>query len=247
MRIRDIDGTMPENIDNVYFDDTLEFTEAFMTEENNDNLSIMHLNARSCANFETFDEIRNLIQSCDCLIDIIIIGETWLKNSETAIYNMDGYNAFHSCREGRAGGGLSVYVDKLHTVCDVSVNANTNNTIMIELRNIKGMRKLFVYGVYRPPGTLNIEEFFRDVERDMQRVRGGGCIMIGDMNIDVANPIGAPLHVRKYIDMVLSYGMKKCNSNITREASHSIIDHICSDMVDNLQHKVVTFRIGISH
>lgn len=237
---------MLDYVKNEYYETTTDFIESFETADTTRNLNIMHLNARSCANFETFDEIKKLIQDCKCEIDIIVIGETWLKESETTIYGIDGYNAFHSCRAGRSGGGLSVYVAKSCAVSDVLIEAREYNKILIELKNLKGLDKLFVYAIYRPPGTANIGNFFNDIEHDMQRIGGGKGVMVGDMNINVANLNAAPLHVRNYVDMVASIGMQICNDEITREASRTIIDHVCSNMVGNYVHEVATFCSNIS-
>lgn len=60
-------------------------------------LKLMEINAQSCANFKTFDEIRNFVDECKNQIDIIVICETWFRQTECDIYTICGYYGVHSC------------------------------------------------------------------------------------------------------------------------------------------------------
>lgn len=97
------------------------------------------------------------IQNCDVLIDIIVITETWYKNNETQIYEIAGYFAFHSCR-ARRGGGVSIYVRSSCTIDNYEIVESDINAVSVEVSNIKGINRLLVIGVYRPPNGKNYGE-----------------------------------------------------------------------------------------
>lgn len=42
-------------------------------------------------------------------ISVTVISESWLNEWNCALYNIPGFNSYHSCRCGD-GGGLSIYV-----------------------------------------------------------------------------------------------------------------------------------------
>lgn len=74
------------------------------------NFIVACINARSCANLETFDDIKQFISDCERNIDFLIIGETWFRANECNLYDIQGYSVVHGCRPTRRGGGLSIYI-----------------------------------------------------------------------------------------------------------------------------------------
>lgn len=91
------------------------------------------------ANLRTFDELKPFISNCVKRIDNIVVGETWIKSSETSLYDIDGYHGIHSCRANRRGGGLSIFVKQQYKVVDFAVVENDINLVSVELNNIKGL------------------------------------------------------------------------------------------------------------
>lgn len=48
---------------------------------------------------------------------VMAFSETWLKDDITGLYPFSQYNAFHSCRKNKAGGGVSIYLlDKYNCI-----------------------------------------------------------------------------------------------------------------------------------
>lgn len=98
------------NATNTLFDSVDTFNRYYGTSSSSD-ICIMHINAQSCANLETFDEIKKFISTCSSTIHILIISETWFKVNQCDIYEIEDYFSLHSCRKSARGGGLSVYVN----------------------------------------------------------------------------------------------------------------------------------------
>ena len=53
--------------------------------------------------------VRNKIDLVQCYAinencDLLVLAETWLNESETQLYELQGYNAVHLCRIDRGGG-----------------------------------------------------------------------------------------------------------------------------------------------
>ena len=79
------------------------------------------LNARSVRN--KFSELRPFIQ-CN-RPDVVVITESWLRDDEKSVYNINGYASFFDCRQSSTrGGGVAVYVSERCGASEVSVNVS---------------------------------------------------------------------------------------------------------------------------
>ena len=109
-----------------------EYTNAVNALENN-FISIIHINIRSLQ--KNFDLLKSMLSCLPKLPDVIVISETWLRNSSKHLYYMDGYTAFHLVRTSKEHGGVSIYVkNEIHTdVLDQYCIVNDD----IELQTIK--------------------------------------------------------------------------------------------------------------
>lgn len=191
--------------------------------ENPGQLRIMQINARSCASLNKFDEIKTIINSSTGVIDIIVISETWFKRDLLCLYDLSGYACVHSCRHMRIGGGLSIYIKEPCTISGADIYDDKWFSVHIELRNYKGMAKLNVCGIYRPPCASTVNDYITKIEETMGAL-SGEKIIVGDVNIDINR--GSDRNARKYQDTMSSIGMTLCNNIATRESSNAIIDHV---------------------
>ncbi|VEN55639.1 unnamed protein product [Callosobruchus maculatus] len=71
------------------------------------------MNIRSLQN--KLEHVQCFVMNNDC--DILLLTETWLKESETFLYSLRNYSAVHSCRDGR-GGGASIYIKDSIQFCE---------------------------------------------------------------------------------------------------------------------------------
>ena len=51
-----------------------------------------------------------MLQSLDHDFSFIGLTETWLDENKQDLYDLPGYNCIHRYREGRRGGGVSLYM-----------------------------------------------------------------------------------------------------------------------------------------
>lgn len=71
------------------------------------DLTIFYMNIRSAVNKWT--DLGAFLVHLNIQPDVIVLTETWLKDSETGMYNLENYAAFHCVRpisgnQGRGGG-----------------------------------------------------------------------------------------------------------------------------------------------
>lgn len=62
----------------------------------NDNkfLKILQWNVRAINDLNKFDDILQTLDSSKTSIDIVVLGETWLKNDFCSLYEIPNYNSF---------------------------------------------------------------------------------------------------------------------------------------------------------
>ena len=75
-------------------------------ENNVNDIIVLHINIRSFN--ANFSDLSSLIDQLGKPIDIIVMSETWFTGDY--IKDIVGYDAFHSYRMDRAGGGASLFV-----------------------------------------------------------------------------------------------------------------------------------------
>ena len=72
------------------------------------NIFVLNVNVRSYSKNGHYLEV--LISSLNRPIDVIIVTETWFDKDMAGCEILDGYIGYHCVREGRRGGGVSVFL-----------------------------------------------------------------------------------------------------------------------------------------
>lgn len=72
------------------------------------NLNFLYINIRSMR--RKIDDLKNLIDALNFDVHVVVLTETWIYKNLIDFYNLTGYDAFHSCREGNRGGGSCIFV-----------------------------------------------------------------------------------------------------------------------------------------
>lgn len=196
------------------------------------SLKILQLNIRGMNDLAKFDGVRELLQQYGERIDVVVLGETFLQQNRTCIYNLAGYTAAFSCRN-ESSGGLAVFA---RSDLDMDVleerTADGFHHIHCQLRSIN--KRVDVHAVYRPP-SFDATRFLDEIDRILSNTkRTNDCILVGDMNIPVNKPMVNV--VQQYLRLLSSYGMVVTNTSITRPASGNILDHVICD--EKLSHVV---------
>ena len=74
-----------------------------------DSITLWYLNVRSLQ--KNVDSLSSLIKCFSNLPHIIALSETWLKDSTSHLYVLEGYDAYHSCRVHREHGEVTVSIN----------------------------------------------------------------------------------------------------------------------------------------
>jgi len=204
-----------------YFD--VESIKDFVYESN--NINIIHLNIRS-AN-KNLDEFIVNLRRIKINFKIIVLTETWL-NSSSDWLDVPGYHAFHSIREGRAGGGVTILVS-----CDLSaellpaltLNVDCHESVAVNVS--AGGQALAILGTYRPPCS-SLQAFNESYFGILSSVgRNRTLVVLGDFNVDLIceSPSSA---VHTFIDQIRYYHLIPLINLPTRKTinSSSCVDHI---------------------
>ena len=72
--------------------------------------SVFHLNIRSVP--KHIQDLNNYLSNINVKFTILGLSETWVSNSSSGIYNMEGYDQIENYRTNRTGGGVSLYIRK---------------------------------------------------------------------------------------------------------------------------------------
>lgn len=188
-------------------------------------IKILQINIRGINRFEKLDSLCLFIRNLNTVVDVIVVGETWLKEARSQYYNIPDYQAIHSCRRTSAG-GLAIFIRK---ELPFAVTANTTNQgyhhIAVKLH--AGKNQVLIHGFYRPP-DFDAVHLASSIEAILANAdTADPCLLVGDMNLPVNNPEARD--VQQYTQLLNSYGMAVTNSFVTRPSSTNILDHVvCS-------------------
>ena len=74
----------------------------------NDNFSLFNVNIRSTG--AHFDNLRYYLDGLNHKFSVFSITESWLKDYNKDVYNLEGYEHICKIRKNRPGGGVSIYI-----------------------------------------------------------------------------------------------------------------------------------------
>lgn len=209
------------NTNNFSHDSIDEFNESIPVVESN-HLRIFQWNIRGMNDLTKFDTILEMLHQCKVSIDVIVIGETWVKKDNTKLYNIPGFNSVFSCRDN-SNGGLAVFIRAdIEFTVQRNVHFEGFHHIYVEL-TING-RIHDVHGFYRPP-SFDVNYFMNKLENCLDSSnRSRSCFFVGDVNIPINNHNNNV--VVRYKSLLESYGFACINTVPTRPTSSNILDHI---------------------
>jgi len=146
---------------------------------------VFHINIRSF--FKNNDELLIFIDQLPTKPDVIILTETWFTAS--TVTDIDGYNAFHTTRDNRRGGGTSVYIKSKYKSSLLTQYSFIKDTIEICAVNVNvGATPVSIYGIYRPPDK-SLQLFMDEMSALMANfVVGDHVFLAGDFNVNMLNP-----------------------------------------------------------
>ena len=201
-----------------------------------EGVSLLHLNIRSCQ--KDFDDFETYIHNLNHNFSVIGLSETWLNDSVKDLYSLPGYNSLHLCRNGKKGGGVSLYVHEsldCYQRLDMTVINESMECLFVEINAKKlGMNEKVIVGViYRPPNS-DIGVFNNLFSNVLELIKDNNvCYCMGDYNI---NLLKNEIHKEtgQFLDMMYANSFVPLINRPTRitEFSSTIIDNIFCNNLD---------------
>ena len=152
------------------------------------NLSILHLNARSLVN--KIDNVINFLDELSFEFTVLAITETWANSDSDSRLSIPGYRLCNKNRTSKRGGGVAAYIkeclcfevrndldqyysDEFEFICVKVLQGKLHNNIVV---------------IYRPPNS-NISVFTENYNKLMTKLNKEKCdtYVAGDFNINLLN------------------------------------------------------------
>lgn len=211
-----------------YFHNHIDDFNLFYVKDSFKKLRVLQWNVRGINDLNKLDSILLSVDHISVPIDVIILGETWIKAGNTSLYNINGFNSIFSCRDASSG-GLAVYIrDSIKFNILENVSHDGFHHISVELQLNDG--KCVIHGVYRPP-SFDFNMFYDHIESWLNSINGNHpCLIFGDVNVPVN--MSSNNVVLKYKYLLQSYNFLCANTFITRPVSSNILDHVICKMAD---------------
>ena len=199
----------------------------------NNNRSYINITLFNTRSFKKNGEIvTSVLKSFNRTPDVIVLSETWGISGEHDALCIDGYNSYHTTRQGRRSGGVSVYANcnmQLKQIVELSVCNPTIETCVAEL--CAHSENIVVFAVYRPHSD-SIDNFSQQLEQMLQSpiLDNKQIILLGDINIDLIKHSTQP--VSEFINTMQSLSFIPIITKPTRfppagsRGEPSLLDHI---------------------
>ena len=144
-------------------------------------------------------------------ISVICLQETWLAaDSDTSLFQLDGYNLIHKGKSCSAHGGVAIYLHKDYEYEIINTHSGSNIwdgifiKITINYNNIK--KKIILGNIYRPPRPTveNILTFIQELNQIINNLRNyKNVIITGDFNLDSLK-FRVNNNINEYLDFMIS-------------------------------------------
>ena len=223
----------------------------------NERLKVFLVNARSIRNKFTDLETLTYVEN----FDVIAITESWIDTRQRdflAEYGLPGYSIFSSERNGRAGGGVILYVkDSLYPVLIPKPPIDNIDAVYVQLRNETNDKLTFGL-IYRPPAqSINTDNKLYEQLAEVCCVEK--TIILGDFNLPVTK-WGEPLSSHTGLDLynnLLESSLYQLVHQPTRvrnildlvfTTSENLVSNIVvGEEFSSSDHRIVTFDVHFNN
>lgn len=209
-------------------------------------MNCLYINAQSLRN--SLNDLQSFINELNFRIELVLVVETWLNESDKKYYNLINYQSFHSVREVGNGGGASIFIHNDYDIGNIIFEESVNNNNFLLLSLLK--QHINIGLAYRQPNNKldpNGKLFMNKLELLLST--HNKSYFFGDFNF---NLFADTPQITEYKNLIYSNGFKFLNSfsnqfptriNNRFESSTSI-DHIFTDLhffKDTLKHNFYLF------
>ena len=204
-----------------------QFKNKYRSSDGFKDFSLIHFNCRSLSS--NFSKLKDSVLGLEMKFDVIALSETWLKDNDNTMFEMEGYNNFVCSRTDKSGGGVALYInDSLQHryLPDKSIYINNCAEIVSVEITLRNGKKVIICCIYRAPNTdLNtLSEFINYI---LSNIGKRTVYMCGDFNVDLLQ-YDKHADTNDFIDQLYSLGLHPLITRPTRITSHSktLIDNI---------------------
>ena len=200
--------------------------------------SLIHLNIRSFS--KNISEFESYLSTINYNFSFIGLTETWLTMNNAHLYDLKGYSHIYQCREGKKGGGVSLFVTNdlnFHVREDLSVMDLHIEALFIEVsKDFNNLNKGYLIGiVYRPPNT-DVITFNNSMSLILQKLntRGTNIYIMGDFNINLVD-MKQHLPSEEFLENFYSFGLFPLINKPTRvtQDTATLIDNIFTNVISD--------------
>ena len=170
---------------------------------------------------------------------VIALSETWFRENECELYNVEGYNMESICRLDTIGGGVSLCVKEgiSYTVRqDLCVSNEVTECIFIEISENENCNNMIVASIYRPPNT-DIDQFIDIMQVILNQIKREKkiCYLSGDFNLDLFKS-DSHSGTTDFLNLMHNYVYVPLVTRPTRvtDTSATLIDNVYTNNLQNL-------------
>lgn len=201
----------------------------YVTRRGPQTLHILHLNCRGLNS-----SLHYISELCsDPKFEVVALTETWLRNDNSSLLDINGYEFINRNRETRQHGGLAVYIKSgfaVKTRQDICIYREMIFESMV-LEISRNGSKFLVLILYKPPSASEIE-FLELLEQQLEMLNVSGCpsFIAGDFNIDMM--VLSNRATTSLLNLMSSFGLFPGINICTRicNTSASLIDNIFTNV-----------------
>ena len=189
------------------------------------------------------DELELYLDSLDFNWSIIGLSETRLDDSKQDLYNLQNYTSIHAFRNGRSGGGVSMFIKnnaQFKRRFDLQFFYSEMESIFIEIdSSVYCTKSNIVVGlIYRMPDS-SVEVFNERIDGVLNTIKREKKIvyLMGDLNINFLKCDNHKL-TSDFIELIYSYGVFPliCKPTRVTKDTATLIDHILTNNFDVESH-----------
>jgi hypothetical protein len=206
----------------------------FVEETNKQKFNCICVNIRSIR--KNWDQLQYYINPLLLTLQMIVLLEININESESSSYSLPGYESIFRCRENCRGGGIAVFYKNVHLV-RIDSFFSAAETELFRVTVDKTHYSVLV--VYRPPNKP-VNNFINELDNWLaleatKKIKN--LIVMGDINLCYRNHhYGAD----NYVDVINSHGLSIHIQTPTRE--EILNNNITSTTLDH-----INSRIGLGY
>ena len=209
--------------------DYLEVADANIWHAKHTDLTCVQLNIRGLLNKQA--DLLKLVNKIagNEKVDVITLQETWITKNNLHLVNLLGYKHYGTHRQGKKGGGVSVFVSNELTSHEFILLKKCEQYLESCFVEIKLQNKTLCVGsMYRPPNT-DEKKFNVLADWILRKLKSHKCeIIVGtDHNLDFLKN-DKHQQTQLFLENILSNEMIPCITHPTRitKSSATLIDNI---------------------